>query len=189
MYRTACPTSRTKKSSRKPIRTCSSHPAPRRARAFSRVDCGWLRRSFGNRVSRSCQRTGDGRPAWIRRARLRACGAAVTGVPRRGRRTAGAHPHQLRDVVSRASTPTSAHESWALFLRSFPRRNKHAGAEITAAGERFSRCRGRLQSASRRCCPGWHWNTGTPDVRQQRSAPPAQDPEPAAGSHRVLRRA
>jgi Domain of unknown function (DUF4157) len=56
-------------------------------------------------------------------------------------------------------------------------------------GERFSRCRGRLQSASRRCCPGWHWNTGTPDVRRQRSAPPAQDPEPAAGSHRVLRRA
>jgi threonine dehydratase len=68
-------------------------------------------------------------------------------------------------------------------------RNLGACGEITVAGERFSRCRGRLQSASRRCCPGWHWNTGTPDVWQQRSAPPAQGPESAARSHRAPRRA
>lgn len=60
---------------------------------------------------------------------------------------------------------------------------------IAITGERFSRCPCRLQSASRRCCPGWHWSTGTPDGRQQRSAPPAQGPEPAAGLRRAPRRA
>ena len=61
--------------------------------------------------------------------------------------------------------------------------------EITVTGERFSRCPGRLPSASPRCCRGWHWSTGTPDGRQQRSAPPAQGPQPAARSRRAPRRA
>src|SRR5690349_9588856 len=120
---------------------------------------------------------------------LHPCGSHRGPVPPSMTFAVGASPPLMFAVADRSPGPAVIlnHEpapwtEWSLRL------STQSLAPVAVAGERFSRCRGRLPSASRRCCPGWHWNTGIPDVRRQRSAPLARGPEPAAGSHRALRR-